>query len=52
VTGQALTRRDLLLLLDKLRADTFFAAVDSPVSNLIKETKVPFNVALSLNLSL
>lgn len=48
LSGQSRTRRDLLEFLDRLRANQAFASVESPVSNLIKETEVPFNIALSL----
>lgn len=44
--GVAGTRHDLLAFLDSLRAEKTFAAVDSPVSNLIKENNVDFKIKL------
>lgn len=49
LAGVADSRRVLLDFLEKLRADATFSAVDSPASNLIKETNVSFALKLHLN---
>lgn len=48
LSGIAVSRRSLLAFLERLRADKAFIAVDSPVSNLIKESNVDFNLKLHL----
>ncbi len=48
LAGLAGNRRALLIFLEQLRGDRTFSAVDSPVSNLIKESKVDFNLKLHL----
>ena len=47
--GTADTRHSLIDFLEKLRADETFSTVDSPVSNLIKESNVDFDFKLHLN---
>jgi|GEM_PF-1247891 Tfp pilus assembly protein PilN len=51
LAGLAGNRRALLIFLEQLRGDRTFSAVDSPVSNLIKESNVDFNLKLHLNQS-
>lgn len=48
LSGAANNRRSLLAFLEQLRADKSFTAVDSPVSNLIKENNVDFSLKLRL----
>lgn len=49
LSGVADSRRNLLAFLDELRGDQTFSSVDSPVSNLIKESNVNFTFKLHLN---
>lgn len=49
ISGVAASRQTLLRFIDGLRADSFFAAVESPVTNLIKVQNVNFTLTLTLS---
>jgi hypothetical protein len=48
ISGVAASRQSLLHFVDALRTDSFFAAVESPVTNLIKVQNVDFALTLTL----
>lgn len=48
ITGKAPTREEFLVFLDRLRNDPYFASVESPVNNLLKDTNVAFILTLLL----
>jgi len=49
ISGVAASRQALLRFVDALRTDSFFAAVESPVTNLIKVQNVDFTLTLTLS---
>ena len=49
VAGTAQTRSQFLALVEALRSDPTFKKVDSPVSNLIKESQTDFSLSLEIN---
>lgn len=48
ILGQADTRDELLAFLDNLKKSDQFTAVNSPISNLIKNRNVPFTLGLTI----
>lgn len=44
--GSAATRRDLTAFIQALQQDVRFTSVQSPISNLVENTNVPFSIAL------
>lgn len=49
LAGTAKNRSQLLAFVETLRSDPAFSKVDSPVSNLIKESQVDFSLSLQIN---
>ncbi len=47
--GIAATRGDLLTFITSLQAEPFFAVIDSPVSNLIRDRGATFSLSITLN---
>jgi type II secretory pathway component PulM len=48
VSGEARTRQALLDFLTRVKADPTFESVESPVTNLIRETDAPFRLKLKV----
>lgn len=48
VQGEADERNELLKYIEKLESVGEFASVDSPVTNLLKETKTPFTLKIKI----
>jgi len=47
--GHANRREDLLVFVSRLKNETMFSAVDSPITNLLKEIDAKFHLSLTVN---